>query len=336
LDGTGTFGERDDWLAACNPIDIPVEGSGSRTQLHLTAAVDELFAQAPDWNGLAWDWTAKLPAVAGVNFYGACEGDSTWQGGPITPGSPYASDVWVSTNPKSPPADPFSITFKAYAPPGAGDAAAEAAAPAESNRIDSNASLWRVSEVVACLEKTTIGNKTLKTIKDSKVPIYSATAIFTRIALKNPRTGVLGAEKNLAVQGVRKNTGNVYLKYDLNECQAAAILVHEIAHVGGEGEREAYALGVKFANELFQAEPTWTKKSVQLLQELEFIGDIKKNWERLIVSITPNMQKIDAFLNNANTPYNSKGKVFLFGRRRIVEEAKVQTRGVSGLLPFPR
>ena len=28
LDGTGTFGEKDDFLAACNPAEIPVDGSG--------------------------------------------------------------------------------------------------------------------------------------------------------------------------------------------------------------------------------------------------------------------------------------------------------------------
>ena len=67
-----------------------------------------------------------MPAISGVDFWNDSESTTSWQEGPITPGTPYTSEVWVSTDPNSPPASPFSIAFKAYAPPGGGDAAAKA------------------------------------------------------------------------------------------------------------------------------------------------------------------------------------------------------------------
>jgi hypothetical protein len=125
-----------DWYDAANPASIPVEGSGSRAEFALSATVDPLFAQAPPYSGAAWNWTAKMPAVSGLEYWSASQNgtqltagaDGSVQLGSINPGStPYSSDIWVSTGPASPPvADPFSVTFEACAPPGPGDAAGKA------------------------------------------------------------------------------------------------------------------------------------------------------------------------------------------------------------------
>ena len=50
-----------------------MEGSGTRTELQLTANVDKLFDQAPDWEGLAWSWAAEMPAISGVDFWNDSE-----------------------------------------------------------------------------------------------------------------------------------------------------------------------------------------------------------------------------------------------------------------------
>ena len=119
-----------DWFDACNPANIPVEGGGSRTEFVLTATVDPLFAQAPPYSGAAWNWTAKMPAVSGLEYWSASQSGSAWQPQPIAPGSTYTSDVWASTNPSATlPTGAFPITFKLCAPPGPGDADVEDEAP---------------------------------------------------------------------------------------------------------------------------------------------------------------------------------------------------------------
>ncbi|MGA2069705.1 MAG: hypothetical protein ABSG86_32430, partial [Thermoguttaceae bacterium] len=129
--GTAAASDYVDWYDAANPASIPVEGSGSRTEFVLTAAVDPLFAQAPPYSGAPWNWTAKMPAASGLEYWSASQNGSAWQPQPIAPGSTYTSDVWASTNPSATlPAGTFPITFKVCAPPGAGDAATSTSAPA--------------------------------------------------------------------------------------------------------------------------------------------------------------------------------------------------------------
>ena len=69
-DGTGTFSAYDDYLNATNPAEIPVEGSGPRMELDLSASVDPLYAQL----GSMSDWNAVLPAVSGLEFWSAATG----------------------------------------------------------------------------------------------------------------------------------------------------------------------------------------------------------------------------------------------------------------------
>ncbi|MGA2069071.1 MAG: hypothetical protein ABSG86_29220, partial [Thermoguttaceae bacterium] len=128
-----------DWFDACNPANIPVEGGGSRTEFVLTATVDPLFAQAPPYSGAAWNWTAKMPAVSGLEYWSASQNGSAWQPQPTAPGSTYTDDVFASTDPNSPPAaDPFSVTFEACAPPGPGDAAVYYTTPVSGQGITAN------------------------------------------------------------------------------------------------------------------------------------------------------------------------------------------------------
>jgi hypothetical protein len=126
-----------DWYDAWNPAGVsPEAGAGSRTEFALTATVDPLFAQAPEYDGQAWDWTAKMPPVLGasgqnaVEYWNDSQSATPWQQNQaIAPGAPWTGTVWVSAVPNSPPTDPFSVPFKACAPPGGGDAAAKAAVP---------------------------------------------------------------------------------------------------------------------------------------------------------------------------------------------------------------
>ncbi len=101
-------GEYVDWVDACQPIGIRAEGSGTRTKLQLTATIDQLFADLPNWN-----WTASLPLVSGLNFWDSPQDGSQWQPQSLTPGTSYNGDVWVSTDPKSPPMGALTINFVA-------------------------------------------------------------------------------------------------------------------------------------------------------------------------------------------------------------------------------
>ena len=111
-----------DWFDAWNPAGVsPEAGSGSRTQFQLTAQVDPLFAQAPPYNGAAWNWTAKMPAVAGLEYWQDSQSGTPWQQNQaIAPGAPWTGTVWASTDPNNPPAtDPFPVTLLLDPPGGA-------------------------------------------------------------------------------------------------------------------------------------------------------------------------------------------------------------------------
>jgi hypothetical protein len=97
-------GDYVDWVDACQAINVPVEGDGTRTQLQLSAAIDPLYAQIP--NASMSDWHAVLPNVAGLDFWTAAQG-----GTPLTPdgngnlidqalsGGSYTGTVYVSEDP---------------------------------------------------------------------------------------------------------------------------------------------------------------------------------------------------------------------------------------------
>ena len=69
-DGTGQFRAYDDYLNATDPAEIPVEGTGPRMELDLSASVGPLYAQI----GSMSDWHAVLPGVSGVEFWRAARG----------------------------------------------------------------------------------------------------------------------------------------------------------------------------------------------------------------------------------------------------------------------
>ena len=66
-----------------------------------------------------WDWTAELPSVSGIDFWDSSENGSQWQPQSLSPGSTYTGDVWVSTDPNSPPPGVVTINFVADPPGGA-------------------------------------------------------------------------------------------------------------------------------------------------------------------------------------------------------------------------
>jgi hypothetical protein len=118
-----------DWYGSWNAEDLPVEGDGDRAHLEAVAAIDPLFAQAPAWTGAypgSWTWNAQMPAILDANsqpevyFWNDATSNTPWQSQSID--TTYTSDVWVSANPSATLPDSLSITFKACAPPGGGDA----------------------------------------------------------------------------------------------------------------------------------------------------------------------------------------------------------------------
>jgi hypothetical protein len=111
-----------DWYGSWNPAVIAPEGDGDRTEFEEVAYVDPLFSQAPSYDDQPWTWTTAMPPAPGVNYYADATSGTVWQGNQLYPGTACISDVWASTNPTSPPADTFSVTFAASAPPGSGDA----------------------------------------------------------------------------------------------------------------------------------------------------------------------------------------------------------------------
>ena len=119
---TANAGDYLDWVDAYQGFGVPVEGSGNRLQLNVSATIDPLYSSAPDWDCEAWDWSTEMASVHGVYFFADSDRATAWAGGAITPGTTYTSTVWVSTNPSSLPANPFTIAFEADAPPGPGDA----------------------------------------------------------------------------------------------------------------------------------------------------------------------------------------------------------------------
>ena len=98
-DGTGTFSAYDDYLNATNPAEIPVEGSGPRMELDLSASVDPLYAQL----GSMSDWNAVLPAVSGLEFWSAATGGTqiTSIDDSFPSSGQYDRKVWVSIDPAS-------------------------------------------------------------------------------------------------------------------------------------------------------------------------------------------------------------------------------------------
>ena len=108
-----------------DPFNIPVEGEGDRLQLNVSATIDPLYSSAPLlgkpvlWNA-ALELVHEMLPVTGVHFWADSLSTTPWAGGSITPGTAYTSNVWVSTDPSSPPSSPFSIAFEADAPPAGG------------------------------------------------------------------------------------------------------------------------------------------------------------------------------------------------------------------------
>ena len=62
-------GDYVDWVDACNPINIPVEGQGDRvTEFNSMRRSTPFSCRPPVWEGLAWNWTADMPAISGVDY----------------------------------------------------------------------------------------------------------------------------------------------------------------------------------------------------------------------------------------------------------------------------
>ena len=68
LDGTKTFGEKDDFLAASNPASISVEGGGSRLKLQMSASIESLYSDVANVTPLP-GWYAVVPNVTGLLFW---------------------------------------------------------------------------------------------------------------------------------------------------------------------------------------------------------------------------------------------------------------------------
>jgi hypothetical protein len=81
------------WQDSQQPIEIPVEGQGDRTELHLHAALDQVFADTSSWQ-------ASLEAASGLDFWTSRTGGSPmtaaeFSAAEIDAGD-YDGDVWVS------------------------------------------------------------------------------------------------------------------------------------------------------------------------------------------------------------------------------------------------
>jgi hypothetical protein len=84
------------WEDSSNPIVIPVEGEGARVELHLHAALDQIYADASDMQ-------ACLEPAAGLDFWTSSTGGSAmtaaeFSANEIKAGD-YDGDVWVSQDP---------------------------------------------------------------------------------------------------------------------------------------------------------------------------------------------------------------------------------------------
>ena len=106
LDGTGTYGLKDDFLATQDQFMINPEASGPRAKLELQAFVDPLYYDIP---GATSDpWKALLPAVTGLQFWNSSSGGTPMSivdsGGDVVNdslvgGGNYVRTVYASWNP---------------------------------------------------------------------------------------------------------------------------------------------------------------------------------------------------------------------------------------------
>ncbi len=64
-------GDYVDWVDACKPVYVPVEGQGDRVPLQLSASIESLYYQVehPTGTSTSDDWHAVLPNVTGLLFW---------------------------------------------------------------------------------------------------------------------------------------------------------------------------------------------------------------------------------------------------------------------------
>ena len=113
LDGTGQFGEKDDFLASCYPPEIPLEGDAPRLAMKVCASIEQLYYDVE--GSTSSDWQALLPNISGLLFWASA--------GSTNPITPIAGDifdeafltsvtenVWVSVDPSGSLASGSSVT----------------------------------------------------------------------------------------------------------------------------------------------------------------------------------------------------------------------------------
>ena len=65
-------GDYVDWVDACQPINIPIEGQGDRVELQLQASIDPLYTDI-QYASMS-DWQYLLPAEPGVHYWNDASG----------------------------------------------------------------------------------------------------------------------------------------------------------------------------------------------------------------------------------------------------------------------
>jgi hypothetical protein len=104
------------WQQSWQPVQIPVEGHGDRTEFQLQAAVDQLYSDQTNWQ-------ASLEDAPGLDFWTSPTGGTPLTAaefnGLIASGS-YSGDVWVSQDQADAgsPTSPVRFDFQETAGPG--------------------------------------------------------------------------------------------------------------------------------------------------------------------------------------------------------------------------
>jgi len=98
-------GDYVDWVDACQPISIPVEGQGDRIKLQLQASIDPIYAQIGNLAGVSMsNWQAQLnidPVSSGLQLWSSSIGGSALTAAAfnamISSGN-YDGTVWISAS----------------------------------------------------------------------------------------------------------------------------------------------------------------------------------------------------------------------------------------------
>ena len=120
-------GDYVDWVDACNPINIPVEGEGDRLQFNVSATIDPLYSSAPPWVSQScgtqpWNWFNADAARYRRRLLGRLAEHHSVGRRVDHAGHRIHQQCLGFDGPANPPPNTYFIDLVASAPPGTNDA----------------------------------------------------------------------------------------------------------------------------------------------------------------------------------------------------------------------